>query len=62
MVDRTVAKRVDESKARLLAAGGRILNGIRLQPDAAAALARLEASGETATAIINRLILEAEEK
>ena len=56
----TSTARVEASEARLLAAGGRRLNGIRLKPDAAAALAKLEQAGESATAAINRLILESE--
>lgn len=52
----TTAQRVDAHDARLAAQGGRKLNGIRLTPAAADALAALEDQGETATAAINRLL------
>ena len=55
---KTVAQRVDAHDARLVQQGGRRLNGIRLSPDAAAVLAALEAKGETATAVFNRLLLQ----
>ena len=54
---KTTAQRVDSYDARLAAMGGRRLNGIRLTPEAAAALAQLEALGESATAVFNRLLL-----
>lgn len=53
---KTTAQRVDAHDVRLIDQGGRKLNGIRLTPAAAAALAELEAGGETATAAINRLL------
>ncbi len=52
----TSPKHVAAHDARLIAAGGRRLQGIRLKPDAAAQLARMEAAGETATAVLNRLL------
>lgn len=55
----TTAQRVDAHDARLISQGGRKLNGIRLTPAAAEALAALEARGETATAAINRLLTAA---
>jgi hypothetical protein len=55
---KTTAERVAEHDARLVSNGGRKLSGIRLTPDAAAALADLEAAGESATAAINRLLTE----
>lgn len=55
---KTSAERVAEHDARLMVQGGRKLSGIRLTPEAAAALAELEASGESATAAINRLLME----
>lgn len=55
----TAADRVSGHDNRLEAAGGRKLNGIRLKPDAAAALAEMESAGESATAIINRLLIDA---
>lgn len=54
---RTIAERVALHDARLAQQGGRKLNGIRLTPDAAAALARLEEAGESATSAINRLLI-----
>lgn len=58
LAPRTTTQRVEAHEARLAAQGGRKLNGIRLTPEAAAALARLEAQGESATAAINRLLLQ----
>lgn len=58
MTDKS-AQRVGRFDKKLAADGGRKLNGIRLQPDAAAVLAELEASGDSATVIINRLLREA---
>jgi len=55
---KTTAERVDAHDARLVRQGGRKLNGIRLMPEAAAALAAIEATGESATAAINRLLIE----
>jgi hypothetical protein len=55
---RTIAERVALHDTRLAQQGGRKLNGIRLTPDAAAALARLEQAGESATAAVNRLLME----
>jgi len=55
---KTTAERVDAHDLRLISQGGRKLNGIRLTPEAAVALAELEASGESATAAINRLLVE----
>lgn len=55
-----VAAAVARHDQRLAEAGGRKLNGIRLTPEAAAALALMEqSSGLSATAIINRLLIEA---
>lgn len=53
---------VEEYEERLLARGGRRLSGIRLKPDAAEALAYFEERGETATSVINRLLIAAKEK
>jgi glutamine amidotransferase PdxT len=53
-----VQGRVAKHDALLLARGGRKLNGIRLTPEAAAALAAIEAGGESATHAINRLLIE----
>lgn len=55
---RTIAERVALHDARLAQQGGRKLNGIRLSPEAATALAELEAAGESATSAINRLLME----
>ena len=55
---KTAGQRVDAHDARLISQGGRRLNGIRLVPRAAVALALLEGAGETATAAINRLLIE----
>lgn len=52
--------RVARHDANLVQRGGRKLSTLRLTPDAAAALAKLEQAGESATAAINRLILESE--
>jgi len=57
-----VAQRVEEYEARLLERGGRKLNGIRLVPEAAEALAEMEGRGETATKVINRLLIAAREQ
>lgn len=55
-----VAAAVSRYEQRLTEAGGRKLSGIRLTPDAAAALTKLEqSSGQSATAIINRLLIQA---
>jgi hypothetical protein len=55
-------KLVEEYEARLIAKGGRRLSGIRLKPEAATALAFFEARGETATKVINRLLIAAKEQ
>lgn len=55
---KTSTSRVEAHEKSLLARGGRRLSGIKLQPDAAEALADLEAKGESATAAINRLLIE----
>jgi len=55
---KTTAERVGAHDLRLVSQGGRKLNGIRLAPKAAAALAELEAAGESATAAINRLLID----
>jgi hypothetical protein len=55
----TSADRVSGHDNRMEAAGGRKLNGIRLKPAAAAALADMEADGQSATAIINYLLINA---
>lgn len=52
-------ERVAQYEARLAESGGRKLNGIRLNPEAAAVLAEIEAGGESATAAINRLLISA---
>lgn len=57
-----VAQRVSEYEARLLEKGGRKLSGIRLVPEAAEALAEMEKRGETATKVINRLLIAAKDK
>lgn len=57
-----VSQRVDEHDARLLGKGGRKLNGIRLVPEAAKALAEFEERGESATKVINRLLIAAKEQ
>lgn len=55
---KTSTSRVEAHEKNLLARGGRRLNGIKLQPDAAKALADLEAKGESATAAVNRLLVQ----
>ena len=50
----TSTKRVSEYQRRLIERGGRVLTGIRLSPEAATELAKLEQAGESATAVINR--------
>ena len=55
---KTSTSRVEAHEKNLLARGGRRLSGIKLQPDAAESLADLEAKGESATAAINRLLIE----
>lgn len=59
---KTVARRVEEYESRLLEKGGRRLNCIRLQPEAAEALALFEKRGESATKLINRLLIAAKEQ
>ena len=54
---KTIAQRVDAHDEKLRSQGGRKLNGIRLTPEAASALAELELAGESATAAINRLLI-----
>ena len=49
--------RVARHDASLVQRGGRKLSTLRLTPDAAAALAKLEQTGESATAAINRLLV-----
>jgi len=53
-----VQGRVAKHDALLIKRGGRKLNGIRLTPDAATALAAIEAGGESATHAINRLLTQ----
>ena len=55
----STAGRVEKHDAALIARGGRKLNGIRLQPEAAASLAQMEQAGESATGAINRLLVAA---
>ncbi|MNN97329.1 hypothetical protein D3C81_2164740 [compost metagenome] len=55
---KTSTSRVEAHEKNLLARGGRRLSGIKLQPEAAESLADLEAKGESATAAINRLLIE----
>jgi hypothetical protein len=57
-----VTQRVEEYEARLREQGGRKLTGIRLKPDAAASLAYFEERGESATKVINRLLIAAREQ
>lgn len=57
-----VTQRVEEYEARLREKGGRKLTGIRLKPDAAAALVFFEERGESATKVINRLLIAAREQ
>lgn len=57
-----VTQRVEEYEARLLEKGGRKLTGIRLKPDAAAVLAFFEGRGESATKVVNRLLIAAKEQ
>ena len=59
---KSVTQRVEEYEARLLEMGGRKLTSIRLKPDAASALAFFEGRGETATQVINRLLIAAREQ
>lgn len=51
------ADRLKKHESALKDQGGRIIHKIRLKPEAAAALAKLEAGGESATAAINRLLI-----
>lgn len=54
-----LAAAVARYEKKLTDAGGRKLHGIRLTPEASEALARLEqSSGQSATAIINRLLTQ----
>ena len=55
---KTSTSRVEAHEEKLLARGGRRLNGIRLKPEAADALSSLEDKGESATSVINRLLIE----
>lgn len=60
--DKTVSARVGRARKRLAAEGGRRLD-LRLSPEANAAAERLAAStGESLTALINRLLIEASRK
>ena len=59
-IAKTTGQRVDKHDAALIERGGCKLNGIRLAPDAAAALERIEAAGESATAAINRLLISSQ--
>lgn len=54
-------QRVERSTEKLLASGGRRLQGIRLTPEAVQVLEALEAQGESVTAVLNRLLIEAGE-
>ena len=56
------AQRVEEYEARLREIGGRKLASVRLGPEAAEALAFFEARGESATKVINRLLIAAKEQ
>lgn len=59
----TNAQMVKRSKENLIRDGGRVLNTLRLQPEAAAALARLEnATQQSATFILNDLLVKAGRK
>jgi hypothetical protein len=58
---KTSTSRVEAHEKNLLARGGRRLSGIKLQPEAAESLADLEAKGESATAAINRLLVQESE-
>lgn len=58
---KTSTSRVEAHEKNLLARGGRRLNGIKLQPEAAEALADLEAKGESATTAVNRLLVQESE-
>lgn len=59
---KTISQRVDAHDERLRSQGGRKLNGIRLSPEAASALATLEQAGESATAAINRLLISSQRR
>lgn len=52
------ADRLKKHEAALKEQGGRVIHKIRLKPEAALVLAELEQQGESATAAINRLLLE----
>ncbi|SFB80479.1 hypothetical protein SAMN05660443_0235 [Marinospirillum celere] len=55
----SVADRVQKHNESLKAQGGRIIHKLRLKPEAAAALACLEAEdGRSATQIINELLIK----
>lgn len=60
----TKSQRVEQSRARLVAAGGRRLPTCYLQPDAAAALDSLLAAGygSTVAAVISAALLDAQRK
>lgn len=55
----TNAEMVKQNKENLIRDGGRVVNTLRLRPEAAKALARLEAASDmSATAIINDLLIQ----
>lgn len=56
------ARRVEEYEERLRKMGGRKLASVRLGPEATEALAFFEARGESATKVINRLLIAAKEQ
>lgn len=56
------AQRVDEYEERLRKMGGRKLASVRLVPEAAEALAFFEGRGESATKVINRLLIVAKDQ
>jgi hypothetical protein len=56
---KTNAEKVATYDKKLIERGGRKLNCIRLQPEAAEVLAKFEAAGVSATAIINALLVKA---
>lgn len=58
MTKQTGSQRVGKARQRFISQGGRRLD-LRLSPEAAQALDRLTAeTGESATALINRLLIE----
>jgi len=55
----TLAERVSASREKVLDSGGRRISTLMLKPDAATALATLEADGRSATQIISELLIAA---